>query len=139
MSYHNVGSLFDVNYTKVGAIIQVARRAIVDRMYVKFAGFGPDHDVSVDDFVEKYGSHVSKRAGDEYYGGKIVLGALDGYHRTESMGGITGQRMLFNAMRNKRCPMVKVGPLKLLLQEYIALNTQCVMFGVEHEADITVW
>ncbi len=30
-SYRTVGSLFDVNYSKVGAILQVARRAIVDR------------------------------------------------------------------------------------------------------------
>ena len=66
-SYRTIGSRFDVNYTKVGAIVNVARRAIVDNVYVKVAGYGPDHDISIDDFVETYGSHVSKRTDDEFY------------------------------------------------------------------------
>ena len=66
ISYRTIWSLFDVNYTKVSTILNVARRAIVDNVYVKVAGLDPDHDISIVDFVETYGSHVSKRNGDEF-------------------------------------------------------------------------
>ncbi len=48
-SYRTIGNLFNVNYTQVGAILKVAVRAIVDKVYVKVAGFGPDHDISHDE------------------------------------------------------------------------------------------
>ena len=40
---------------------------------VKVAGFGPDHDISIDYFVETYGSYVSKCTGDEFYDGNSLL------------------------------------------------------------------
>ena len=86
-----------------------ARLAFVQSVYPKVTGFGTDQDISIVDFVDSHMPHVSQRTCAEYFADKILLGALDGgYHRTESMGCIHWQRMLFNAMQNKRYIMVNV-------------------------------
>ena len=89
-SYKTIGSLFDVAYTRVGPILDEARQDIV-QVYPTVTGFSHDHDVTPKNFVEKYGTNVSKCTGDDYYGCKIVLGCLyGGYHKAQSMGGIAG-------------------------------------------------
>ncbi len=90
-SYSVLESLFGARYQNIAPLLEMTRRAIADKVYPTVAGFGPDHDIDIKTFDENYGTLVSKRLGAEYFNGNVVLGALDGgYHRTQSIGGISG-------------------------------------------------
>ncbi len=107
-SYRVIEGLFNVAYQHVGEHLNKVRRAIVDNIYPLVAGFGADHDVTMANFDEEYGTFLSKGISDAFYDEDKILGYMDGtYHSTETFGGINGQKLLFNASNNKRYTRAK--------------------------------
>ena len=108
-SYHVIEGLFNVAYQHVCEHLNKVRRAIVDNIYPLVAGFGADHDVTMANFDEEYGTFLSKGIGDAFYDEAKILGYMDGiYHSIETFGRINGQKLLFNASNNKRYVLAKV-------------------------------
>ena len=52
---------------------------------------------------------LSKEMGDEFFGGKVVFGIMDGsYQRSQRFGGLKSEKSLYNTMANKKYPGAKV-------------------------------
>ncbi len=108
-SYRQLESRFDVAHQNIAPYLERVCLAIVDKLYPTVAGFGTEHDISLDIFEDNYGTDVIRMLSETFFDGKVILGSLDGtYHACEEMGGIKGAKALFNSADNKRYTIGKV-------------------------------
>ena len=109
LAYAVMAGLYYINESEVESQLALVRAAIVNNVYPKIMGFGPEHEINIDSFIKEHATYLSLEIGKQFFGGRLVLGSADGgYEDAESFGGIEGNKSMFNAQRNKRKTLNKV-------------------------------
>ncbi len=78
-SYRQLEALFDIANQHVSNQLDRVRQAIVTKIYHVVAGFGTQHDVSIDNFEEQYSTELSRLMSEKFFCASVVLGSVNAY------------------------------------------------------------